>query len=369
MNNIFMKNIVHLMGMTSYKFGGVEKFMLSLIDSCPGDKFFLVYNQYPYSDVYLKELERRNVEIIVTNVSSKGLIESLKFSLFLKSLKCDIVHFHFELNLKVVYFLRKILKGNVKIYSTIHSEIYIDSLKFKKVRYIKNFFKWQFLARQVDCFLGVSLHVTNQLGKVYHVNSNVKTIYIGVETKGSVDLNPQNYRGKKKVVTNIGFDSPIKGIDIFIKSLSMIKYSNYEAWIIGLKEKSEYTKKLKQLAEEWGVADKIKWVGVVDNVCDYIQKSDLFCQTSRTEALSLAACEALMFGCPVIGSNVGGLPEVAQLTFEKDDYLGLANLIDKVLFNDEYQNELRIEAVKKWEKNFQLKGGVKKYHNLYYDIV
>ena len=53
--------------------------------------------------------------------------------------------------------------------------------------------------------------------------------------------------------------------------------ADYEAWIIGLKEDSSYTSHLKHLAQELGVYNKIRWIGVVDNVCEYFRLSDLFC--------------------------------------------------------------------------------------------
>ena len=183
-----MRTILHLMGMTSYKLGGVENFMLKLIDQCPNDKFYLVYNERPYSDYFLEQLKNRNVELIICETGDLGVIGSLKFSNFIKSLNPDIIHFHFESNAKIAFFTKKIFCSKVKVYRTIHSEIYISTNCFvDKIRYIKNYLWWHFFASCIDCFVCVSNHVATQLKDIYKIKKKTLTIYLGVEP--SVDLN------------------------------------------------------------------------------------------------------------------------------------------------------------------------------------
>ncbi len=58
-------------------------------------------------------------------------------------------------------------------------------------------------------------------------------------------------------------------------------------------------------------------VGHVDNPWLWYCAADVVAVPSLTEGLGLSAIEALATGCPVIASNIGGLPEVIS-----DDYLG-----------------------------------------------
>ena len=358
-----MKTIIQVMGMTSTKFGGLERFMLALADVCENIKFVLVYNSKPESAIYLKELAKRNIEIIECDCSKLGFIDKIRFAQRLLSYKPIIVHFHFYQSKFISLILR--MSNKRRVYQTIHSCIETNFVGVKGVlRKFKHYFNWRIYSMFVNRFLGVSKYVANQL--CFWGLKNVETIYPDVDNYPSKEIRLD--KGNKKIVTCLGFANPVKGIDIFIKSLPFVEYENFEAWIIGLDENQGYTAKMKMLAKELGVKDKIKWIGVVDNVGEYFKISDVFCQTSRSEALSLAACEALMLGCPVIGSRVGGLPEVAQLTFENEDSLGLANLIDKVLSDDEYRSKLSREAVVKWEQNFKLVDGAIAYRDLYLNI-
>ena len=63
--------------------------------------------------------------------------------------------------------------------------------------------------------------------------------------------------------------------------------------------------------------DALHLVGHVDNPWLWYCAADVVAVPSLTEGLGLSAIEALATGCPVIASNVGGLPEVIT-----DDYLG-----------------------------------------------
>lgn len=73
-----------------------------------------------------------------------------------------------------------------------------------------------------------------------------------------------------------------------------------------------YHESLIQLAEELGVADAVTFTGKVPNTEDYYSASDLYVQTSFTEAMPLSVLEAMAAGLPVVSTNVGGLPDVVK---------------------------------------------------------
>jgi N-acetyl-alpha-D-glucosaminyl L-malate synthase BshA len=66
----------------------------------------------------------------------------------------------------------------------------------------------------------------------------------------------------------------------------------------------------RQVAEEEGVLDRVVYLGKQDSVADILACADLFLLPSDSEAFGLVALEAMACGVPVVGSEVGGLPEV-----------------------------------------------------------
>ena len=65
-----------------------------------------------------------------------------------------------------------------------------------------------------------------------------------------------------------------------------------------------------ELVAELGLSRDVRFLGKVDAVADLLRCADLFLLPSESESFGLAALEAMACGVPVIGTNVGGLPEV-----------------------------------------------------------
>ena len=85
---------------------------------------------------------------------------------------------------------------------------------------------------------------------------------------------------------------------------------------------------------------------------------DLFINVSETEGIPVSIMEAMSFGIPCIATNVGGNPEIVNAT---NGFLISANpsveeikkvLIDFMQLNTEKHIELRRNARKTWEQNF-----------------
>ncbi len=65
-------------------------------------------------------------------------------------------------------------------------------------------------------------------------------------------------------------------------------------------------------ARDLGVQDKVFFLGKIDAVAPLLAGADLFLLPSSGESFGLSALEALATGVPVIGTAVGGLPEVVR---------------------------------------------------------
>jgi len=155
-------------------------------------------------------------------------------------------------------------------------------------------------------------------------------------------------------------------VDILIKALGLLNTKNIRVLLIGLNEQSDYTAKMHLLAKDLNVEHMITWVGISDDVAFWLRQSDVYVQSSRTEALSLAAVEAASLGLPVIGSEVGGLPEIASKTFPVEDYNSLASIILELYDDRTKCVEIGKQARKKFLKDFTLQKAVNNYNRIYH---
>jgi N-acetyl-alpha-D-glucosaminyl L-malate synthase BshA len=61
-----------------------------------------------------------------------------------------------------------------------------------------------------------------------------------------------------------------------------------------------------------GLQDRARFIGKVENVAEVLTWADLYLLPSNSESFGLSALEAMACGVPVIGTRVGGLPEVVE---------------------------------------------------------
>ncbi|TIH13516.1 glycosyltransferase family 1 protein [Marinifilum sp. JC120] len=117
----------------------------------------------------------------------------------------------------------------------------------------------------------------------------------------------------------------LKGVSFLIKALAELP-ANYHLQIAGGRNPSKYIK----LAEELGVAKRVRFLGKVKDMPALYGRSDIFVLPSFYDACSNSVLEALACGVSVLSSRDNGssyfLPE-EQIIDDPSDYLNLAAMI------------------------------------------
>lgn len=140
-----------------------------------------------------------------------------------------------------------------------------------------------------------------------------------------------NLNAKKKIIigTTASVDVKLKSQDLVIKAISILNKRgyNFEYQLVGGGSKVY----LESIAKKYGVIDKVIFKGSLthEQVFDWLESIDVYIQPSKTEGLSRALVEAMSVGCPCIGSNVGGIPELLDNpnTFTKGNVKELIDLL------------------------------------------
>ena len=254
--------------------------------------------------------------------------------------------------------------------STRHSEIFVSN-KLKKL-YLK------FCFFPFERFLCVSCGVKKEMIEGVGFSSKSEVLYLGVRKKKIVNPNLKKTLDIPKgvvVLTTIGFNIRIKGFDILVKSIQSLMDSNrlkndIIVLVIGISENSEDSNSLRQLIAEAGLNRKIMSLGIRNDINDILNISDIYLQPSRTEGLSLSIMEALNYSLPVIGTRVGGIPEIVHegengYLFEKENVEELADRIE-ILVNNREVREMMGRKSKVISSRFTLADGVEKLASIYH---
>ena len=103
---------------------------------------------------------------------------------------------------------------------------------------------------------------------------------------------------------------PLKRVDDVVRIFARVRQS-VDARLVLVGDGPEYGR-TRDLVEKLGLADMVRWVGVVDDVAPILKAADVLLLPSETESFGLVALEAMASGVPVVASDVGGLPEVVE---------------------------------------------------------
>jgi glycosyltransferase involved in cell wall biosynthesis len=102
----------------------------------------------------------------------------------------------------------------------------------------------------------------------------------------------------------VGRLSPEKGADLFLQALAR------GPWLASVIGDGRAGGELRRTAEVLGLADRVRWHGLVPSAGRLVSAFDLLVLSSRTEGTPIVLFEAMEAGVPIVASAVGGVPDV-----------------------------------------------------------
>lgn len=161
-----------------------------------------------------------------------------------------------------------------------------------------------------------------------------------------------------------------KGVDTLIRAMKDV---NGELWIIGRGPKR---KKLENLAKKLGIGEKVKFLGFVpdDVLPEYMCKCHVLVLPSRWEPFGMVLLEAMACGRPVIGSRVGGIPEIIKdgengFLFEPLDHRELAMKLELLREDEGLRKKLGANARRSVEEGYSWEIVVERVEKVYESLV
>ncbi|WP_421015055.1 glycosyltransferase [Glutamicibacter creatinolyticus] len=151
-------------------------------------------------------------------------------------------------------------------------------------------------------------------------------------------------RNEQPTILFVGRLAVEKNVNELIEALPLMRQvPNAVLEIVG---GGEQRSKLEQVAEEQGVADRVKFFGHIsdEELREAYLRCDLFCQPGTAELQSLVTLEALSASKPVVLANALALPHLVDegingYMFQPGDRKDLAEKLDRILSLDETERE------------------------------
>ena len=166
-------------------------------------------------------------------------------------------------------------------------------------------------ARRLPRFLAVSEAARTSYAARCGVDPSKVTVSLNGVDHATFSPDPSVARECDHIVTLASADVPIKGLDVLIDALAVLKARGREPrlTVIGALREGP----AKRALERTGLMDQVTFRSGLSNpdLVDLYRRAGVFVSASRFEGFGLPAAEAMATGAPVIVSDGGALPEVA----------------------------------------------------------
>ena len=353
--------------------------------------FFTLFFEYKRSKTYY-------TEEILSLINAYTNIEFLVYSFGSK--KKDVIRYHERIlwvkrkGLKNLFFFLDMIKIFLKFKpSLIHSVYVIPSIimgifgRFFKIPSILhgrgtdiNYIPFKNIKSRIlliiagmlnKVILIVSKAMKNDCIQLNLPKKKLITIYDGVNF---IEFNPEGkkyYNYDRAIeILHIGRFSYEKAHNLIIETCKMLRDNNikFHLTLIGI---GPLKKQIIELVRNYKLENLISLVGWVEHkiIPNYMLKSDLFILPSITEGLPISVIEAVSMKLPIIMTNVGGMPELANkdgcILIDKNNKESLYNAI---LYYYNNPNKVKIGGDVNREfitKNFNWNIHAKKLYKIY----
>ncbi len=264
-----------------------------------------------------------NFELVPVAAPVYSLREQVSLSWRLHRLAIDLYH-------ATHYVLPTLVPGRAVV--TIHDIIHILYPEFLPSR-LAFFYAQRMIRRSLargDRIITVSKNSRSDLLRFYNVDeSRIEAVYNGVEDLYHDHLEPadldrwmQQLELQRPYLLFVGNPKPHKNLDNVIQAYAKARQVyEFDAPLVCVGSRPEADFKIRQRAEQLGIADDLRLLGHVagEALPAIYQGATLFLYPTLYEGFGLPVVEAMASGVPVITSNTSALEEIGK---------GYAHLVD-----------------------------------------
>lgn len=357
-------NILHIS--RSMGQGGAQKIVLQLCnDDSSKNKHFVASSggvlvsklnilKVPHFEIY--DMENKDPISIIRNIK--------KLYSVIHEYKIDIIHAHHRM---AAFYSRLLatLSPNLKCIYTAHN-IFENKKLFTR------------FSLKRSTIVAVGQGVANNLENYFEIDiDRINVIYNSVKkAQLNFELLDSDIKRLKEqgriVVAFIGRLTKQKGVDIFLKAMSIVlkDIENVFGVVIG---NGEEISEMKRMCRELGIENRILFLGYKNNVNEIITQVDFVVLPSRWEGFPLTPIEVFSNGKTIVASNISGNNEIVidkqnGLLFESENYSVLGDRIIRLVKDKKLLKELESGALDSFTKKYEYNVFKKKYLDLYENI-
>ncbi|MCI7447280.1 glycosyltransferase [Campylobacter sp.] len=113
---------------------------------------------------------------------------------------------------------------------------------------------------------------------------------------------------KEKLIIFVGRLEPVKGCDIFLRALALLRLDDFKLLVLGAGSQKQ---SLQSLSEKLGLKN-LEFLGSVSDIQNYYKKAKIIVSSSRFEGLGNVLIESAFFDCIRVATPTAGALELLE---------------------------------------------------------
>ncbi|WP_299123549.1 N-acetyl-alpha-D-glucosaminyl L-malate synthase BshA [uncultured Tenacibaculum sp.] len=336
---------------------------------------FITYNQPVRLDFFSHRIHFHEVvleEYPLFQYQPYELALSSKMVEVVEKHQLEVLHVHYAIpHAYAAYMAKKMLeeKGiNVKVVTTLHGTdiTLVGSHPTYKTAV-------EFSINKSDEVTTVSNSLKEDTLRLFNIDKDIKVVYNFIDGEKYDKAHQAECKRiglakpEERILTHVSNFRPVKRTDDVIRIFNQVQ-KEIPSKLLMVGDGPERLK-AENLVKEFGLEDKVLFLGNSNEVAKILCYSDVFLLPSETESFGLAALEAMAASTAVISTNTGGLPEVnidGKTGYLSDlgDVDDMAKNAIKILKDEAMLNQFK-EHAKEHIKLFSLENILPVYEEIY----
>ena len=183
---------------------------------------------------------------------------------------------------------------------------------YKKESYRNKLITYRYA--KLDAIVFVSHDAKTEFVEIFGTYKNMPVIYNFMDEK-NIHLKAHSFEVQKESnaikFIAVGSLFQVKGYDLLILAASKLKETDLK-FKIDIYGQGLLKEELSSLIKTHKLENFVKLRGFVSNPYPYIKNADIFIMSSKSEAMPMALCEAIILGKPTLVTNCSGCREVVN---------------------------------------------------------